>query len=120
MLFLNGPEPMFYYYLFGSPYSGMSTIVQQCAQAGIRGSELGKLPVLYPPIETQREIARLLSAYDDLIENNRRRMALLEQAAQLLYEEWFVRFRFPATSARASSMAFRKAGSGSSSETCLH
>jgi type I restriction enzyme, S subunit len=46
-----------------------------------------------PPI--QEAIADILSAYDDLIENNRRRMALLEKAARLLYEEWFVRLRFP-------------------------
>jgi type I restriction enzyme S subunit len=44
---------------------------------------------------TQRRIADILSAYDDLIENNRRRMQLLEQAARLLYQEWFVRLRFP-------------------------
>ena len=37
----------------------------------------------------------ILSAYDDLIENNRRRIALLEEAARLLYREWFVHFRFP-------------------------
>jgi type I restriction enzyme S subunit len=46
-----------------------------------------------PPI--QEAIADILSAYDDLIEKNRRRMALLEKAARLLYEEWFVRLRFP-------------------------
>jgi len=44
---------------------------------------------------TQRRIASILSAYDDLIENNRRRIQLLEQAARLLYKEWFVHFRFP-------------------------
>jgi type I restriction enzyme, S subunit len=43
----------------------------------------------------QRRIADILSAYDDLIENNRRRMALLEDAARQLYREWFVRLRFP-------------------------
>jgi len=48
-----------------------------------------------PPIDTQRRIGSLLSAYDDLIENNRRRMVLLEQAARQLYSEWFVRLRFP-------------------------
>jgi type I restriction enzyme, S subunit len=88
-------EPLFYYYLFASPYSGMATIVQQCAQAGIRGSQLGELPVLYPPEEVQRKIAAVLSAYDELIKNNRRRMRLLEEGARLLYREWFVRFRFP-------------------------
>ena len=40
-------------------------------------------------------MGRILSAYDDLIENNRRRIALLEEAARLLYREWFVHFRFP-------------------------
>ncbi len=43
----------------------------------------------------QRRVADILSAYDDLIENNRRRIALLEESARLLYREWFVRFRFP-------------------------
>jgi type I restriction enzyme S subunit len=49
----------------------------------------------FPNIETQRKIATILSAYDDLIENNRRRITLLEEQAQLTYEEWFVRMRFP-------------------------
>ena len=56
---------------------------------------VAELPVRYPGIQSQRKIADILSAYGDLIENNRRRMALLEKAARLLYEEWFVRFRFP-------------------------
>ena len=51
------------------------------------------LPV--PPRTSQRRIASILSAYDDLIENNRRRIQLLEQAARLLYKEWFVHLRFP-------------------------
>ena len=46
-------------------------------------------------VNQQRHIASILSAYDDLIENNRRRIQLLEQAARLLYKEWFVRLRFP-------------------------
>lgn len=48
-----------------------------------------------PPIETQRRIADVLSAYDDLIENNRKQIKLLEEAAQRLYKEWFVDLRFP-------------------------
>ena len=48
-----------------------------------------------PPKDVQDEIANILAAYDDLIENNRRRMALLEESARLLYREWFVRLRFP-------------------------
>ncbi|MDY7029708.1 MAG: restriction endonuclease subunit S [Spirochaetota bacterium] len=53
------------------------------------------IPVDVPPLPTQRKIAAILSAYDDLIENNTRRITLLEQTAQLLYREWFVHFRFP-------------------------
>ncbi len=48
-----------------------------------------------PPLATQRKIATILSAYDDLIENNLKRIRLLEEKAQLTYEEWFVRMKFP-------------------------
>lgn len=48
-----------------------------------------------PPVNVQRRIASILSAYDDLIENNTRRIAILEEMARRIYEEWFVRFRFP-------------------------
>lgn len=57
----------------------------------IRGLLMPKLPSL----EEQRRIASILSAYDDLIENNTRRIAILEEMARRIYEEWFVRFRFP-------------------------
>ena len=53
------------------------------------------LPIRYPSPDAQTAIADILSTYDDLIENNRRRMALLEESARLLYREWFVRLRFP-------------------------
>ena len=48
-----------------------------------------------PPLLTQRKIAKILSAYDDLIENNLKRIKLLEEMAQRTYEEWFIRFKFP-------------------------
>src|SRR5690606_23178823 len=48
-----------------------------------------------PPLETQRKIASILSGYDDLIENNLKRIKILEEMAQQTYEEWFVRMRFP-------------------------
>ncbi|MGN0510037.1 MAG: restriction endonuclease subunit S [Lachnospiraceae bacterium] len=88
-------NPMFYYYYFSLPYNSVKTIVQQCAQAGIRGSDLEKIKVPCPHIEVQNQIADVLSTYDDLIEANNRRIELLEQTAQELYKEWFVRFRFP-------------------------
>ena len=56
---------------------------------------LSNIPLLLPPIETQRQIADILSAYDNLIENNRKQIKLLVEAAQRLYKEWFVDLRFP-------------------------
>ena len=52
-------------------------------------------PAALPQLRIQQQIAEILSAYDDLIENNQRRMALLEEAARQLYREWFVRLHFP-------------------------
>lgn len=52
-------------------------------------------PIALPPLAVQRRIASILGAYDDLIEVNRRRIAVLEEMARGLFEEWFVRFRFP-------------------------
>lgn len=52
-------------------------------------------PVVLPELRVQRDIADHLVLYDDLIENNRRRIKLLEEAARLIYREWFVRLRFP-------------------------
>src|SRR5713101_1353044 len=56
---------------------------------------IGRVEVKLPPLLIQRRIADTLSAYDGLIENNQRRMELLEAAARQLYREWFVRLRFP-------------------------
>ena len=87
--------PMFYYYYFKSPLSPMKSIVSQCAQAGIRGSDLQELQVIFPPVEEQQRIVDVISAYDDLIENNQKQIKLLEEVAQRLYKEWFVDLRFP-------------------------
>jgi len=61
----------------------------------MRVPDAEKLMLLLPPLSTQRKIAAILSAYDDLIENNTRRIKILEEMAQALYREWFVKFRFP-------------------------
>lgn len=58
-------------------------------------SILSAVPVDIPKIETQRKIVSILSAYDELIENNQKQIKLLEEAAQRLYKEWFVDLRFP-------------------------
>ena len=61
----------------------------------ISGAQIKAFKFRLPGENEQRAIADTLSAYDDLIENNRRRIALLEEAARLLCREWFVHFRFP-------------------------
>ncbi len=88
-------NPLYYYYLFQLPYNPVKTIVNQCAQAGIRGTELIRVKVPFPTMKEQNRIANALFQYDDLIENNNKRIKLLEQMAENLYKEWFVRFRFP-------------------------
>jgi type I restriction enzyme S subunit len=58
-------------------------------------SDQRQMHITAPPLPIQRTIADILSAYDDLIENNMRRIAILEEIARTLYQEWFVNFRFP-------------------------
>ena len=70
-------------------YTGGATIKHLPAAA------LNRVKVRYPELATQRRIANVLSAYDELIENNRRQIKLLEEAAQRLYKEWFVDLKFP-------------------------
>lgn len=64
-------------------------------QANISGGDVLDIKINLPPLKTQRKIASILSAYDVLIENNLKRIKLLEEQAQQTYEEWFVRFKFP-------------------------
>jgi type I restriction enzyme, S subunit len=90
-------DPRFYFYFFQS-YHGRATVLsiaKQVGAAGLPGSKLAGLSVPQPVPTIQSRTADILSTYDDLIENNRRRMALLEEAARQLYREWFVRLRFP-------------------------
>jgi len=56
---------------------------------------ISNFEILLPPLHTQRKIATILGAYDDLIENNTRRIQILEEMTQALYHEWFVNFWFP-------------------------
>ena len=64
-------------------------------QQVINLANLKNIRVPLPDLTTQRKIAGILSTYDDLIENNLRRIKILEEMAQSLYREWFVHFRFP-------------------------
>jgi type I restriction enzyme S subunit len=90
-------DPVFCFYYFASPRYA-EYIRNRGIGGAVPGINLGilkSLPIALPPLKVQKQIARVLSAYDDLIENNRRRMELLEDAARQLYREWFVRLRFP-------------------------
>lgn len=73
----------------------MQNISRGTTQDNLSLDKLLSFDLLMPPLPTQRRIASILSAYDDLIENNTRRIAILEEMARRLYEEWFVNFRFP-------------------------
>ena len=64
-------------------------------QTELSAGDLGKLVINLPPLQTQKRIASILSAYDDLIENNLKRIKLLEETAQNIYKEWFVNLRSP-------------------------
>ena len=90
-------DPLFFAYLFKN--EKFRKAIAGCSiGANIQNLSQGKLAsymAYVPSIEIQRKIADILSAYDDLIENNRKQIKLLEEAAQWLYKEWFIDLRFP-------------------------
>lgn len=73
----------------------LRSITKGATQDNLSVSKLLLFDILTPPLPTQRKIAAILSAYDDLIENNTRRIEILEEMARSIYREWFVNFRFP-------------------------
>lgn len=91
-------DPKFVYYLlnYHRPQIRSLGLGNGAAQPIINKTTFSEVKVSVPAtLDDEQRIATILSAYDDLIENNRRRIALLEEAARQLYKEWFVRFRFP-------------------------
>ena len=95
--YIDAVDKIFVYYLFNSrPVrhqirgSASGTKIRHTAP-----SRIADVEVSLPPLPTQRRIAGILSAYDDLIENSQRRIKILEKMARRLYCEWFVHFRFP-------------------------
>jgi len=85
-----------YYWIRGHIFqNALYGIKGGVAQGYVSLEMIKSLPLEYPPLPTQRKIAAILSAYDDLIENNTRRIKILEEMAQALYREWFVKFRYP-------------------------
>ena len=88
-----GNDPRFVYYFLKT--KDLTFLNSGAAQPSLNRNFVHSVPVRVPGPNEQAPIASILSAYDDLIENNRRRIAILEEAARLLYREWFVHFRFP-------------------------
>jgi type I restriction enzyme S subunit len=86
---------LYYSFLHKGRTGGFGHLFTGATIKHLPGQNLAKLEVEFPELQIQEGIADILSAYDDLIENNRRRAALLEKAARLLYQEWFIRLRFP-------------------------
>ena len=83
------------YYALLATRDGLIAKAQGAAQQNLNQDTIKAYDLPAPHLSYQRRIASILSAYDDLIENNTRRIAILEEMARRIYEEWFVRFRFP-------------------------
>lgn len=90
-------EPEYLYYSMKSRnfYHWADSVAIGAAQRTVTLGQLREKTIALPPLPAQQRIAGVLSAYDKLIENNRRQIKLLEEAAQRLYKEWFVDLRFP-------------------------
>ncbi len=91
-------NPFYIHYCLVSPH--YKDHLLSIAQGGATREALTKekiedFQISLPPLSTQRKVTAILSAYDDLIEKNARRIKILEAMAQLIYREWFVHFRFP-------------------------
>lgn len=92
----NKSDVRFIKYLFDATIQQrVRQFTQGAAQDNLSQEKLLSIEFLIPELQEQRRIASILYAYDDLIANNRRRIQLLEEAARLLYREWFVHLRFP-------------------------
>lgn len=89
------PEYIGYYMRLPSFRGEFRAFSTMTTRASLRNEDLLGLEVELPPIEIQKQIAEILTTYDDLIENNQKQIKLLEEAAQRLYKEWFVDLRFP-------------------------
>ncbi len=91
-------DNLYLYYFMKTEFIKQSMINSMTGATGrqrVNNDMFNDLEVDFPSIESQRKIGEILSAYDDLIENNQKQIRLLEEAARRLYKEWFVDFRFP-------------------------
>lgn len=86
---------LYYAFLYKGKRGGFSPLFTGSTIKHLPKQQLAKVEVEIPQLSEQQRISSLLSTYDELIENNKRRIELLEESALQLYKEWFVRFRFP-------------------------
>lgn len=86
---------LYYWIKSNTGHQTLNNLTIGSSQKALTIENLKNAKIPLPDLPTQRRIASILSAYDDLIENNRRQIKLLEEAAQRLYREWFVELRFP-------------------------
>lgn len=89
------PKYVGYYMRLPSFRAGFQAFSTMTTRASLRNEDLLGLQIAVPPIAVQKKIAGILTAYDDLIENNKKQIKLLEEMAQRLYKEWFVDLHFP-------------------------
>jgi type I restriction enzyme S subunit len=89
-------HPKFIYYQLRSPFIGrwLEKISIGATMPSINTGLLSGIELMLPPLKTQKRIADILSAYDDLIENNQKQIKLLEESAQRLYKQWFIDLKF--------------------------
>lgn len=89
--------PKYLFYALKNPefYQQANNIANGSAQKLIPLSKLAGMEIIIPNIDVQKRIVTILSAYDNLIENNQKQIKLFEEAAQRIYKEWFVDLRFP-------------------------
>ena len=88
-------DPLFLYYALKVYKPTLEAYATGATFPELSGSALKKIEFPVPPVEEQKEISKILYSYDQLIENNTKRIAILEQMAEQIYKEWFVRMRFP-------------------------
>ena len=90
----KGNDPRFLYYFIRT--LKLENFDVGASNPTLNRNHVHKIKIVFPTnVDTQKKVSAVLSAYDELIENNKRRMALLERMAEEIYREWFVRFRFP-------------------------
>lgn len=89
------PDFLFYYLTWDRTQGELKRLDIGAAQPSLKVPHLLSVPIPLPPLPVQQHIAGILAAYDELIENNQRRIKILESMARTLYREWFGNFRFP-------------------------